>query len=89
MESGQSGLNLAKHEVAFEEAMTVFADPLARILTILTTQPQESREIIVGHSADQRLLMVSFTTRRDSVRIFSARKVTRRERRDYEENVIR
>jgi uncharacterized protein len=81
--------NLAKHEVAFEEAMTVFADPLARIFDDPDHSAAESREIIVGHSADQRLLMVSFTTRRDSVRIFSARRVTRRERRDYEENVIR
>jgi len=79
--------NLAKHKVTFDEALTVFADPLARIFDDLDHSAVERREIIVGHSANQRLLVVSFTTRRDSVRIVSARKATRRERRDYEENV--
>jgi uncharacterized DUF497 family protein len=61
-DSNKAEANLAKHEVSFEEAMTVFADPLARIF------PDEE------HSVDR-------------VRIFSARKATRRERKDYEENV--
>ncbi len=43
----------------------------------------ESREIIVGHSQKQRLLIVCFTERIDTMRIFSARKVTRLERQDY------
>jgi len=45
----------------------------------------ESREIIIGLSQKQRLLVVCFTERSDTVRIFSARKATKLERQDYEE----
>ncbi|MEO8496923.1 MAG: BrnT family toxin [Planctomycetota bacterium] len=46
----------------------------------------EIREIVIGHSVHQRMLLVSFTERGDDlVRIISARKATKRERRDYEE----
>jgi uncharacterized protein len=80
--------NSAKHGVTFEEASTVFADSLARIFDDPGHSADEDREIIVGHSAEQRLLVVSFTARRHWIRIFSARKATRRERRNHEENVI-
>jgi len=43
--------------------------------------------MIIGHSARQQIILVNFTGIDDRVRIFSARKVTRRERKDYEENV--
>jgi uncharacterized protein len=79
--------NLAKHEVLFEEAMTVFADPLARIFPDEEHSVDELREIIIGHSAGHQLILVNFTAIEDRVRIFSARKATRRERKDYEENV--
>jgi len=79
--------NLVKHEVSFEEAMTVFADPLARIFPDEEHSVDELREIIVGHSAGHQLILVYFTGIDDRVRIFSARKATRRERKDYEENV--
>ncbi len=42
---------------------------------------------MIGHSARLRLLVVCFSAREDTVRIFSARRATKRERRDYEENV--
>ena len=79
--------NLAKHEISFEEAMTVFADPLARIFPDEEHSVDESREIIIGHSAEDQLILVNFTSTDDRVRIFSARKATRRERKDYEENL--
>jgi uncharacterized DUF497 family protein len=79
--------NLAKHRVAFEEALTDFADPLARIFEDADHSIEERREIIVGHSSQRRLRLVCFTTKGESVRIFSARPATRRERKDYEENV--
>jgi uncharacterized DUF497 family protein len=79
--------NLAKHEVSFEEAMRVFADPLARIFPDEEHSVYELREIIIGHSAEHQLILVNFTAIDDRVRIFSARKATRRERKDYEENV--
>jgi uncharacterized protein len=65
----------------------VFADPLARIFPDEEHSVNELREIIIGHSAQEQLILVNFTATDDEVRIFSARKATRRERKDYEENV--
>jgi uncharacterized DUF497 family protein len=48
----------------------------------------ESREIIIGHSSSERLLVVSFVERESAIRMISAREATRRERRDYEENPL-
>jgi uncharacterized DUF497 family protein len=79
--------NLSKHGVSFQEALTVFADPLARIFDDEDHSVEEQREIIIGHSAKERLLIVCFTAQGESVRIFSARKATKRERKEYEENV--
>lgn len=79
--------NFSKHGVSFEEALTAFADPLARIFDDEDHSVEEQREIIVGHSAKERLLVVCFTAQGESVRIFSARKATRRERKEYEENI--
>lgn len=83
----KAAANFSKHRVSFEEALTVFADPLARIFDDEDHSVEEQREIIIGHSARERLLVVCFTSQGESVRIFSARKATRRERKDYEENV--
>lgn len=77
--------NLVKHGVSFEEATTVFIDPLARIFDDQDHSVAESREIIIGHSRKQRLLIVCFIERGDAIRIFSARKATNIERQDYEE----
>lgn len=78
--------NLSKHGVSFDEASTVFADSLAVIFDDDAHSDDELREIIIGHSILQRLLLVSFTERgEDLVRIISARKATKRERKDYEE----
>lgn len=79
--------NLVKHDISFEEAMTVFYDPLARIFPDEDHSVDELREIIIGHSAQRQLLVVNFKATKKRVRIISARKTTRRERRDYEENV--
>ena len=79
--------NLAKHNVSFAEAITVFADPLARIFPDEEHSAYEVREIIIGRSARRQLILVNFTGIADHVRIISARKATRRERKDYEENV--
>ena len=73
--------------MSFDEALTVFADPAARIFDDEDHSADEQREIMIGHSARLRLLMVCFSAREDTVRIFSARRATKRERRDYEENV--
>jgi hypothetical protein len=78
--------NKKKHQVSFEEAATVFADPLAAIFDDEIHSADEQREIIVGHSEKNRLLVVSFTERAGAIRIISARQATKRERKDYEEN---
>ena len=80
--------NLRKHGVAFTEALTVFADPGARIHDDPDHSGGEQREVIVGHSARGRLLLVFFTERVDSIRIFSARQATTHERNDYEEGIL-
>ncbi len=78
--------NFAKHGVSFEEAATAFQDPLARIHADPDHSALESREILIGHSAQGRLILVAFADRRGRLRLISAREVTRRERRDYEES---
>ena len=78
--------NLKKHGAAFEEALTVFADPLANVFDDPDHSGDERRELIIGHSAGQRLLIVSFTERGRRTRIIGAREATARERRDYEQN---
>ena len=80
--------NTAKHGVSFEEAATVFRDPLAFIFDDEDHSDEELREIIIGHSDAHRLLLVCFTERDNAIRIISAREATRRERRDYEEHRI-
>lgn len=77
--------NERKHAVSFQEARTVFANPFAAILDDPHHSHGEKREIIIGHSAQGKLLLVSFTERPNStIRIISARKTTRKEARDYE-----
>jgi uncharacterized DUF497 family protein len=83
----KAGTNLRKHGVSFDEASTVFHQPLARIFDDEDHSAHEAREMIIGHSATGRLLMVYFTQRRlNVIRIISARSATTRERDDYEEN---
>jgi len=83
----KAAANVKKHGVSFEEAATAFQDPLARIHTDPDHSGLEAREILIGHSAQQRLLLVAFADRRGRLRLISARAVTRRERRDYEESL--
>jgi uncharacterized DUF497 family protein len=80
--------NLRKHGVSFEEAQTVFANSLAVIFEDETHSVSEQREIIIGHSRQNRLLLVAFTDRFGQIRIISARLATRQEREDYERNIF-
>jgi uncharacterized DUF497 family protein len=76
-------LNARKHGVTFEEAATVFSDPLALIVED-ARHPENAR--IIGESVAGRILLVVFIEReRDVVRLISARRATRHERRRYEE----
>lgn len=80
--------NLTKHGVSFEEAKTVFNNLLAVIFDDEAHSVDERREIIIGHSRNNRLLLISFTERSNVIRIISARLATRREREDYEQNTF-
>ncbi len=77
--------NLAKHGVSFEEAATVFGDPLGRIVDDPRHSASEQRYVLLGRSEEQRLLAVMFTERREAIRLISVRRATRHERREYEE----
>jgi hypothetical protein len=87
-DDGKARLNHENHGVRFDEAATVFVDPLARIFQDEAHSVQEEREIIIGHSSRNRLLLICFTERGDMIRIISARKATKKERSDYEENTL-
>jgi len=79
-------VNRTKHGVNFEEAVTVFADPLS--LTVpdeAHARVREDRFATIGVSNRGRLLVVIHSDVGDAVRIISARRATRREKRDYEE----
>ena len=79
--------NIRKHGVSFDEAVTVFKDPLAFIFDDETHSEQENREIIIGMSTLRRMILVCFVERlENTVRIISARPATRQEIKDYEEN---
>lgn len=83
----KAAANRTKHGVTFEEGQTVFLNPLAVIFDDEAHSLDEPREIIIGHSARNRLLLVCFTDRGGCIRIFSARRATRKERKSYEENI--
>lgn len=77
--------NLLKHGVSFEEAQTVFDDPFYVDFYDPDHSEAEERYLIVGQSNRERLLIVSYTERRNSIRLISAREVTRTERAAYEQ----
>ena len=79
--------NLRKHGVNFEEAITIFKDPLALIFDDEAHSEKEHREIIIGTSALSRIVLVCFVERvEDTIRIFSVRRATKKEIKDYEKN---
>jgi len=79
--------NLRKHGVSFDEAVTVFKDPLALIFDDEKHSQEEHREIIIGISSLSKLLLVCFVERYETVvRIITARPATNQEKKDYEEN---
>ncbi|MDB4698614.1 BrnT family toxin [Candidatus Latescibacteria bacterium] len=84
-DSNNAASNLSKHGVSFEEAQTVFDDPLYVDFYDPDHSQDEHRYIIVGQSRTDRLLVVSYTERGDAIRLISAREATRGERIAYEE----
>ncbi|HBL14498.1 MAG TPA: hypothetical protein DD379_24545 [Cyanobacteria bacterium UBA11162] len=84
-DENKAAKNLSKHKVSFDEAKTVFNDPFYIDFYDPDHSEEEDRYLIVGQSAQGRLLIVSYTERGNSVRLISAREATRYERRVYEE----
>ena len=87
-DQSKAAINLTKHGISFEQAQTVFDNPLAFIFEDEAHSISEHREIIIGHSERNRLLLISFTERPSAIRIISARLATRKEREDYEQNTF-
>jgi uncharacterized DUF497 family protein len=80
-------LNLAKHGVAFEEASTIFGDSLSLTIPDPEHSRIESRCVTMGRAFNGKLLVVVHTERDDNIRIISARRANRRERKFYEETI--
>ena len=84
-DSAKAASNLRKHGVSFEEASSVFYDPLAVTGADPEHSEGEERLITFGMSPAGKLLVVSHTERGEAIRIISARMATRTERGIYEE----
>jgi uncharacterized DUF497 family protein len=86
----KASLNQRNHGITFDQAATVFLDPLALTVHDAASSQDEERWFTLGCDASGKLLAVAHTYQetepgRARVRIISARKATRRERRNYEE----
>ena len=79
--------NLEKHGVSFEEASTAFRDPLSLTIDDPLHSRDEERLVLIGMSYNNHLLVIVHTERGDNIRIISARKATKKERKYYETNV--
>jgi len=77
--------NVKKHGVTFQEAATIFGDPLAITFDDPDHSMSENRYITFGLSLQKRLIVVSHTERGDRTRIINARLMDRKEIRIYEE----
>ncbi len=78
--------NLAKHGVGFAEAATVFGDPLSLTIPDRAHSQNEDRFVILGTSHNGKSLVVVPTERGDSIRLISARRASRQERKNFEES---
>ena len=81
--------NIKTHGVSFDEASTAFKDTLSLTIYDPLHSDKEDRFILIGNSYKNRLLVIVHTERGDKIRIISARKTTRNERKQYEENAKR
>jgi len=79
--------NFLKHGITFEEAVTVFADPYLLFTEDHQHSDYEEREWAIGESENGSVLVVVFTMRINKIRIISARKATKKERKEYEEGI--
>lgn len=85
-EEGKARQNVRKHGVRFEEAATVFIDPLARLYDDPDHSESELRFLLVGYSLAGRMLLVVHAERGDTIRIISARRTSVREQKEFEDD---
>ncbi len=83
-DQAKADANLRKHGVSFEEARSVFGDPLATSVVDAEDSEHQERWLTTGFSAAGNLVIVWHTNREDRIRIIGARRVTPQERREYE-----
>jgi hypothetical protein len=81
--------NLEIHGVSFDEAGTAFRDTLSLAIYDPLHSEAEDRFVLLGNSHKDRLLVVVHTVRGDNIRLISARKASKKERKQYEENAKR
>jgi uncharacterized DUF497 family protein len=85
-DDNKSKANVKNHKISFEEARSVFSDPLSITVADPEHSETEYRFIDIGMSEQRRLLVVSYTERGRNIRIISARRALPVERRYYEKN---
>ncbi len=83
---GKAANNLKKHGISFEEAKTVFNDPLSITIADAQHSDNEDRYIDIDLSSQGELLVVVYTERQTNIRIISCRKATNAERKIYEQS---
>ena len=84
-DQNKAASNLSNHGTSFDEAKTILNNPLYVDFFDPDHSYNEHRYIIIGQSTDNRLLLVAYTEREDTIRLISAREATRKERKNYEE----
>ncbi len=80
--------NIRKHKIDFNEARTIFDDPLQISISDPDHSFDERRYVTIGNSEQNRLLIIAHTFHNDKIRIITARKPSRRERKNYEEGAF-
>jgi uncharacterized DUF497 family protein len=81
-DSRKAEINRKKHGIRFADAVSIFSDE--RMIMMEDIDPEEQRFVAIGTDAFGRILVVVYSWRYDNIRIVSARRATRRERRQYE-----
>ena len=84
-DSNKAEINIKKHQVSFEEAITVFYDDDALFMSDPEHSSYEQRFLLLGRSNVENLLVVVHCERDENIRIISARKATKNEIKQYQE----
>ena len=88
-DTGKAEKNIKIHGVSFDEASTSFKDTLSLTVCDSLHSGKEDRVVLIGNSHKNHLLVVVHTEKGDKIRIICARKATKNEKRQYEENARR